>query len=102
MSEAQTTEKSGHVLLSGHVDVPADRWDEVRLALQDHIRLTREEPGCIMFNVLPCREVELRLLVDEIFENQQAFDAHQARTKASPWAEITADLPRDYSVRVIP
>ena len=102
MSGVPTEEKSGQVLLNGHVDVPADRWDEVRAALEDHIRLTRKEPGCIMFNVTPCREVELRLLVDEIFENQQAFDAHQTRTKASPWAEITAGLPRDYSIRVVP
>ncbi len=102
MSEEQTIEKSGRVLLNGYVDVPADRWEEVREAMQDHITLTRNEAGCVMFNVTPCREVELRLLVEEIFENQQAFDAHQARTKTSPWADITAGIPREYSVRVIP
>ena len=102
MSQQQSTERSGRVLLNGYVDVPAERWDEVRDALDDHIMLTRNEPGCIMFNVTPCQEVELRLLVEEIFENQEAFDAHQARTQASPWAEITAGLPRNYSVRVIP
>lgn len=99
MPEAPSNKQAGRVTLNGHLDVPADRWDAVREALPEHIALTRKEPGCIMFDVAPCREVEMRLLVEEIFESQSAFDAHQTRTKASPWAEITAGIPREYSIQ---
>lgn len=100
MSDDQTSNQSGRVLLNGYLDVPAERWHAVHAALEDHITLTRNEPGCIKFEVTPCREVELRLLVDEIFQDQPAFDAHQARAKDSPWAKITAAIPRDYSIRI--
>ncbi len=100
MPGENTSNQTGRVHLNGHLDVPADRWDAVSGALQDHVTLTRNEPGCIKFEVIPCREVELRLLVSEIFQDQASFDAHQARTKASPWAEITAGIPREYSIRV--
>ena len=100
MPDDHASNQTGRVHLNGYLDVPADRWDTVSTALPDHVALTRNEPGCIKFNVIPCREVELRLLVDETFQDQASFDAHQARTKDSPWAEITAGIPREYTITV--
>lgn len=87
------------VYLDGFLDVPQERWDEVCDALDAHIALTRAEAGCIKFDVVPCTDVERRLLVSEVFKDQTAFDAHQARTKASAWARASAGIPRHYSVR---
>jgi len=42
--------------------------------------------------------VKGRFLVAETFQDRAAFDAHQTRANASPWAQITAGLPRDYTV----
>lgn len=98
MSTPQTPSPAGRIQLDGHVDVPAERWDTVLEALKDHIALTRKEPGCITFNVTPCNQVAHRLLVHEMFQDQQAFDAHQTRAQSSPWAKITAGLPRDYTI----
>ena len=86
------------VHLAGHIDVPKDRLKAVTTALADHIALTRAEPGCLSFDVTPCPDVKGRFLVSETFQNRAAFDAHQSRTKTSPWAKITAGLPRDYTV----
>jgi quinol monooxygenase YgiN len=86
------------VHLTGHMDVTDDRIAAVKEAVMDHIALTRAEAGCISFEVTPCPDVKGRFLVAETFENRTAFDAHQIRTKASPWAKITADLPRDYTI----
>jgi quinol monooxygenase YgiN len=88
------------VYLDGHIDVPKTRLDAVAAALPAHLALTRAEPGCLSFNVTPCTEVAGRFLVSEAFANQAAFDAHQARTKASEWFEVTAGIPRDYKIRV--
>jgi quinol monooxygenase YgiN len=90
----------GTVSLTGHIDVPSDRMDDILAALPTHIALTRAEPGCLRFEVSPCTDVKGRFLVSEAFVDQQTFDAHQARTKASDWAKVTDGIPRDYSVRV--
>jgi len=86
------------VQLTGHMDVPPDRIEDVTNAVGEHIALTRAEPGCISFEVTPCADVKGRFLVAETFTDRAAFDAHQTRTGASAWAKITAGLPRDYSI----
>ena len=86
------------VSLKGHIDVPADRLADVAAALPAHIVATHAEAGCISFEVVPCDRVSGRFLVSEVFTNQAAFDAHQTRTKASPWAEITTGILREYKI----
>ena len=87
--------------LSGHIDVPPDRMNSVTTAVVDHIALTRAEAGCIYFEVTPCTNVKGRFLVNETFIDQAAFDRHQTRTKASPWAKISKGLPREYTITEI-
>ncbi|MCG7518120.1 putative quinol monooxygenase [Ruegeria sp. Ofav3-42] len=91
MSEAK-------VILKGHISVPADRLAQVRDALPEHIALTRAEPGCLSFDVEEEAAVPGRFNVSEVFASQVAFDAHQARTKASVWFEVTKGIPRDYAI----
>lgn len=87
--------------MTGHIDVPGDRLEAVKTALPIHVALTRAERGCLAFDVVPCPRTEHRFLVSELFVDQQAFDAHQTRTKQSGWAKVTAGIPRDYSITVI-
>jgi quinol monooxygenase YgiN len=91
----------GAVLLDGHIDVPDDRMAMVAAALPLHIRLTREEPGCLHFQVTVSPDAHGRFLVSETFVDRAAFDAHQARAAASPWAETTRDIERRYHVRTV-
>lgn len=65
--------------------------------LPQHIDLTRAEPGCLHFEV---RQTEDPLVwsVAERFADQQAFDAHQARVRASDWGRHTAGIERDYVI----
>ena len=86
------------VTLNGYIDVPLDRLAAVETALVDHIRLTRTEPGCISFQVTPHPTIKGRFEVREEFTDQVAFDHHQARTQASPWAHLTKGMPRNYIV----
>ena len=87
-----------NVSLKGYIDVPLARREAVANGLPEHIGLSRAEPGCLYFNVDPCPEVEGRYLVSESFVDRAAFEAHQARTKASIWAEVTEGLPREYEI----
>lgn len=86
------------VYLTGHLDVPADRLEQVRQALPQHIALTRAEAGCVSFEVIEDNTVTGRFNVSEVFENRAAFDAHQARTKASEWFRVTQGIPRHYTI----
>lgn len=69
--------------------------DLVREHLAEHVALTRAEPGCLSFVVRPTDD-PLVWQVDEAFTDRAAFDAHQARTRASAWHKATAHLKRDY------
>ena len=91
---------SGRVFLDGYLEVPPERLAAVIQALPEHIALTRAEPGCLAFDVTPSPHHPDRFLVSEIFADQVAFEAHQARARASAWAEVTAGLPRHYTIRV--
>ncbi len=80
------------------MDVTPDRIEAVAKALIDHIALTRAEAGCLSFEVTPCPDIQGRFLVAETFVDRAAFDQHQTRASTSPWAEITAGLPRNYTI----
>lgn len=95
-------EKTPNIVLTGHIDVPKDRIAAVRAALPAHIALTRAEPGCLSFQVVEDRNHPGRFNVSERFIDRTAFDAHQTRTKASDWAQITAGIPREYSITEAP
>ena len=90
------------VTLTGHIDVPADRIEQIRAGLVDHIRLTRAEPGCLSFDVTEDPKIPGRFNVAEEFTTPEAFEAHQTRARASDWAQISAGIPRDYTVTGLP
>ena len=73
----------------------------VRAALPDHVRLTRAEPGCIRYDVMPTDD-PLVWTDSEEFTDPAAFDAHQARASASHWARETQGIARDYTIKGMP
>ncbi|MFU8864108.1 MAG: putative quinol monooxygenase [Rhodobacterales bacterium] len=83
---------SGRLICQTHAEAR-----RVVMALPDHLRLTRAEPGCVSFDVAPSDD-PLIWEVSEVFTDGAAFAAHQARTKASDWAVQTAGITRDYTV----
>lgn len=69
----------------------------VRRHLPQHIALTRQESGCLSFEVTQSDD-PLIWTVAEHFVDQAAFDAHQARTRASDWFTQTQKIERDYAI----
>ena len=72
----------------------------VDLYLDDHIALTRAEPGCLKFEVTEDQNDRNKFHVSEIFESEEAFEAHQTRAKASEWGQNSAPLERRFKKRV--
>lgn len=63
--------------------------------LPAHIAASRAEPACLTFDISPTDD-PMVFEVMESFRDRAGFDAHQARTKASPWWDATQDIPRAY------
>ncbi len=68
--------------------------------LDNHIRLTRLEDGCLIFEVTKNEENPCRFDVYEEFRDQSAFDRHQLRVKSSTWGKVSANVERNYEVTV--
>lgn len=90
--------KPKQIQLTGYIDVPPHRLDEIIAALPEHIRLTRLEPGCVSFNVSLDPMQAGRFNVAEVFANRADFDQHQNRTQSSNWARISKGIARSYSI----
>ncbi|KIN65162.1 Antibiotic biosynthesis monooxygenase [Sulfitobacter noctilucicola] len=73
----------------------------VRSALDEHIRLTRLEEGCVSFHVTPTDD-PLVWEVAEEFTDPAAFTAHGTRAGASDWAVATKGITRDYKITGMP
>lgn len=88
----------GMIHLSGRLVCPDLAASEtLARALPEHIRLTRDEPGCLSFDVTPTDD-PLVWQVAERFIGRSAFEAHQARTMASGFAAATAAIARHYTI----
>ncbi|WP_105167808.1 putative quinol monooxygenase [Pseudoalteromonas sp. T1lg23B] len=86
------------IILRGHILVPEPELGQVRQALNEHIELTRAEPGCIVFEVTQNPDNPLRFDVYEEFIDAEAFRQHQHRVSASMWAAQTQNVSRHYGV----
>lgn len=92
---------AGAVRLHGRLICATDEEAEiVRRHLPEHIALTRAEPGCLRFDVHPTDD-PLVWAVAELFTDHAAFDAHQARVRASNWGAATAGIAREYEIETI-
>jgi len=86
------------LMLRGFTDVPAADLDAVVAELPNHVQLTLQEPGCLMFDVVQDKANPSRFDVYEEFSDEGAFERHQQRVKNSQWGEITADVVRHYEI----
>lgn len=87
------------IVLTGHLlcATPAEA-ERVERHLPAHLAATRAEPGCLAFHVRPTAD-PLAWQVDEVFADESAFAAHQARMAQSTWARATAGIERRYVTR---
>ncbi|MCU0901744.1 MAG: antibiotic biosynthesis monooxygenase [Cypionkella sp.] len=86
------------IRLKGHlICMSEDEAALVRQHLPEHIRLSRAEPGCLSFDVAQTDDPMI-WDVQESFRTRADFDAHQTRTRASPWFAATRHILRDFRV----
>lgn len=86
------------IILQGHIIVPGADLASVQLELPTHIELTRQEAGCLVFQVTQDSENKNVFNVYEEFIDRDAFEAHQERVKESCWGQVAANVERHYQV----
>jgi len=86
------------VILQGYILVLDDDLDNVEEALPEHIQLTKQEAGCLVFSVTKDEADPNRFNVYEEFADPEAFEKHQQRVRESRWGAITANVSRHYEV----
>ncbi len=88
--------------VSGYLELPTGLSREERKtimhALKEHIEETMLEPGCLKFDVRIAKDDTLKLLVNEIFEDNDAFLTHQKKAQSRVWGQLTADFRRVYDI----
>ena len=86
------------VTLTGHIIVPEADLEFVKAELDTHIELTRQESGCIVFEVTQDSGNINKFNVYEEFTDKASFTKHQERAGNSKWAVVTKNVERHYSV----
>lgn len=71
--------------------------EAVRTHLPRHIELTRAEPGCESFTVIPSH-TPMVWVVNEVFRDAAAFRSHQLRVSSSDWWRATVSIERRYRI----
>ncbi len=86
------------VTLKGFITVPPEDLNGVLDELPNHIALTEQEPGCLVFKVIQDADEQCRFTVYEEFDNKASFEAHQSRVRSSKWSQITGNVTRHYTI----
>jgi autoinducer 2-degrading protein len=86
------------VVLTGYIKVSRSERRVIQQHLAQHIQNTRQEAGCLAFEVNQSAEDDCVFTVFECFKDQAAFESHQARVKVSLWGEISRNAERVYSI----
>ncbi|TWX63486.1 antibiotic biosynthesis monooxygenase [Colwellia demingiae] len=86
------------IILQGHIVIPDADLAKVQEELITHKMLTRQESGCLTFEVTQDSVNSNKFNVYEEFTDQDAFDSHQLRVKNSNWGKVTINLQRHYQM----
>lgn len=70
--------------------------ETVKRELFNHIQLTRQEEGCIVFEVSQDKANKNRFNVYEEFTSQEAFELHQRRAGSTEWGKVSSRLEKHY------
>ncbi|OFE13478.1 antibiotic biosynthesis monooxygenase [Pseudohongiella acticola] len=86
------------ITLKGHIVVPDHDLQAVMAELPAHITLTRQEEGCLLFEVHQDPDTPNFFSVHEEFTDRAAFDTHQQRIQTSDWGRVASSAERHYEI----
>ncbi len=86
------------IVLKGYALSSDEDLSVIEAELSKHIELTRQEKGCLVFEVLQDQNNRNRFNVYEEFIDKESFEAHQVRVKSSKWGIVSGNLEKHYHI----
>jgi (4S)-4-hydroxy-5-phosphonooxypentane-2,3-dione isomerase len=81
------------LVIMGTVEVAPERRDQVLPLLMAHrARCLKDEPGTLRFEVLLPREDDSRILIHEVYQDDDAFEAHRNAPSRAQWLQETTGM----------
>jgi len=75
------------------IEVSPDKRDQLLTALMAHrARCLKDEPGTLQFDLMIPREDASKLLLYEVYQNDEAFNMHRNAPSIARFREETAGL----------
>ena len=86
------------LILKGHFIVAEEDLVAIQEALSEHSKLTKQEPGCLKFEIKQDPKNEYVFNVHEEFIDGDAFAAHKERMKNTKWVAVAANVQRHFEI----
>eukprot|EP00968_Pinguiococcus_pyrenoidosus_P011144 scaffold890_cov269-Pinguiococcus_pyrenoidosus.AAC.16 len=85
---ATESASTGRIVVLVNVEVLPERLDEFVEVMKKDADGSREEPGCVRFDVLRDPEEENKFCFYEVYENEEAVEFHKAQPHYALWSEF--------------
>ena len=83
----------GGFVLAVELEIVPSELENFRAAIKENGQAAvREEPGCRQFNIASQKDEPTRILLFEVYDNAEAFAAHQATPHFKKYAAATASM----------
>ncbi|KAG7346917.1 autoinducer-2 modifying protein LsrG [Nitzschia inconspicua] len=69
-------------------EIKEDRMDEFMTMIENNANKSRQEPGCIRFDVLQDQSQKNKFWFYEVYENAAAVDFHKTQAHYQGWADF--------------
>ena len=79
-------------ILHVFLHVKADQIEAFKTLTLDNARNTRQEPGCVRFDVLQDKDDPTRFTFIEVYKDPSDIDHHKATDHYARWADNVGDL----------
>jgi quinol monooxygenase YgiN len=81
------------LVIMGTIDVAPGKRDQVTSLLMAHrARCLKDEPGTMQFEAVLPRDDDSRILIYEVYEDDNAFEVHRSGPSIARWREETAGM----------
>lgn len=68
--------------------------------MRDHASASRQEPGCLRFDMVIPRKGENRMMLYELYQDQAALDFHAGTDRMKAHREATGDMLEDRKLHI--
>lgn len=76
------------------------KFDSFLERMKVHAAASRQEPGCLRFDVVIPQDSENRVMLYELYQDQAAFDFHAGTERLKAHRKATADWTAERKVTV--